>query len=76
MKEWFLKEQPCPLPVPFFLPLVLAKSLRFVSLVDLNPNFFTDHEWKAVVQELSLLKEEVDRLREDIGDVKLHFKQV
>jgi hypothetical protein len=37
---------------------------------------FTDHEWKAVVQELSLLKEEVDRLREDIGDVKLHFKQV
>ena len=35
-----------------------------------------DHEWQAVVQELSLLKEEVDRLREEIGDVKLHFKQV
>ncbi len=37
---------------------------------------FTDHEWKAVVQELSLLKEEVDRLREEMGDMKLHFKQV
>ena len=35
-----------------------------------------DHEWQAVVQELSLLKDEVDRLREEIGDVKLHFKQV
>ena len=35
----------------------------------------SDHEWRAVVQELSLLKEEVDRLREDIGDLKLHFKQ-
>jgi uncharacterized membrane protein len=37
---------------------------------------FSDHEWKAVVQELSLLKEEVDRLREEMGDMKLHFKQV
>jgi hypothetical protein len=36
----------------------------------------SDHEWKAVVQELSLLKEEVDRLREEMGDMKLHFKQV
>ena len=37
---------------------------------------FPDHEWKAVVQELSLLKEEVDRLREEMGDMKIHFKQV
>jgi len=35
-----------------------------------------DHEWKSVLQELTLLKEEVDRLRDDILELKQYFKQV
>ena len=31
-------------------------------------------EWKTVIQELTLHKEEVERLREELDDVKLHFK--
>jgi hypothetical protein len=31
-------------------------------------------EWKTVMQELTLHKEEVERLREELEEVKLNFK--
>ncbi|XP_071746924.1 transmembrane and coiled-coil domains protein 2 [Lepeophtheirus salmonis] len=33
-------------------------------------------EWKAIIQELTLHKEEVERLREDMEEMRAHFKQV
>ena len=32
-------------------------------------------EWKTVIQELTLHKEEVEQLREELNEVKLNFKQ-
>jgi len=42
------------------------------SLMLLGRNSST--EWKSVMQELTLHKEEVERLREELEDVKLQFK--
>ncbi len=42
------------------------------SLMLLGRNSST--EWKSVMQELTLHKEEVERLREELEDVKVQFK--
>ena len=38
----------------------------------LNRN--TSTEWRSVMQELTLHKEEVERLKEELDDVKFQFK--
>ena len=49
-----------------------SSAIPSQSLMLLGRNSST--EWKSVMQELTLHKEEVERLREELEDVKLQFK--
>ena len=43
-------------------------------MLSMSLNRNTSTEWRSVIQELTLHKEEVERLKEELDDVKLQFK--